>query len=302
MVTDVVAVSTLVPTIGRPNLLQSLLESLAGCRPAPAEVIVVDQSGESEIRRIVEGFAAVGARLVLSDRTGVARARNVGLEAAIHEVVLATDDDCTVAADWVGVAWEQMRQDPQRLLTGRVVPVGDPFSVPSWKDEPLSEEYDGKPNFSALFSGNMALSRSAALELGGFDENLRYASDNDFCYRWLKAGNRLAYEPRMIVWHHDWRTDEELEQLQALYAYWQGAVYAKHLRRGDFRIAALMLRDMYRGARGTASRLIRPESRRFDWRHAILHGLPAGFVNGWRTFGSVGRDERGRSGTESARG
>ena len=77
--------------------------------------------------------------------------------------------------------------------------------------------------------------RGAVLE-GGFDELFgpaEAAEDNEFCYRWLRSGGSLRYEPSLVVWHHDWRSPRELERLYVRYARGQGFFYAKHLRRGD---------------------------------------------------------------------
>ena len=78
----------------------------------------------------------------------------------------------------------------------------------------------------------MALRRSVVLEFGGFDGSIcPSAEDNDFSYRWLRAGRHIRYEPDFVVWHHDWRTREQLERLYVGYGIGQGMVYGKHLRR-----------------------------------------------------------------------
>ena len=38
--------SVVIPTLGRPEILRRTLTSLAGCEPAPAEVLVVDGDPE----------------------------------------------------------------------------------------------------------------------------------------------------------------------------------------------------------------------------------------------------------------
>jgi GT2 family glycosyltransferase len=281
-VTDVVPASVLVPTIGRPRLLYGLLDSLARCDPRPDEIVVVDQSPNVATARTVARFAGAGARLITGAPPGQARAMNLGLRAASHEVVLFTDDDCTVAADWALRACEHLQRDPGAIVTGRVTPCGDPLAVPSTKEEPLPRDYTGEMTFSALYSGNMAICRSEALAFGGFDERLATAHDNDFCYRWLGSGRALRYEPDMIVWHHAWRTTTELEALYVSYARGQGAFYAKHLRRGDVMLLRFVLRDLCDGVRAlgaAAARRRRPGS---DPRRGILRGLPGGFLEGWR--------------------
>ncbi|HEX2112359.1 MAG TPA: glycosyltransferase family A protein [Gaiellaceae bacterium] len=293
--TPTVPASVVVPTIGRPGLLQALLESLVRCQPLPAEIVVVDQSGDDATARVVKRFADAGARLVACAPRGPARAMNVGLTAAQHEAILFIDDDCTVARDWAARAADHVERDPEAIATGRVLPAGDPRAVPSVKDDDAPHDYTGEVSFSVLYSGNMAVGRSAALGLGGFDERLLTAYDNDFCYRWLRAGRALRYDPAMVVWHCDWRTPDELVELYVAYARGQGAFYAKHLRGGDFGLLRYVGRDLYAGVRSLATVALRGTPRWADPRRGILRGLPTGLLEGWRTPAPDGDRSNGRA-------
>jgi GT2 family glycosyltransferase len=286
-------VTVLVPTIGRPELLRACLESLARCDPPAAEVLVADQSGGPEVEGVVASFASAGARSVTCGGRGVAFARNAGLRAAAHEIVLATDDDCTVSPDWVEVAWRLMQAEPHGIVTGRVLPAGDPARVPSTIEHTSPRTYANGQEFSVLFTNNMVGRRSAMLALGGFDERIRpAASDNEFSYRWLRSGRPLRYEPDLVVWHHDWRTREQLVRLYINYAEGQGMVYAKHLLARDLSIGRFLLRDVYLGCRGVAGRLRHGHAPSPDWRLGLLRGLPVGLARGVRTFGLRRTDAR----------
>jgi GT2 family glycosyltransferase len=286
------SVSVVVPTVGRVELLRSCLASIVRCRRGADEILVVDQSHDPAVAALVEQFRPGGARLIPCYGRGVAKGRNDGLRAAANEVVLITDDDCTVAADWVETAWGLMAQDTRKIVTGRVLPVGDPQAVPSTIDDPEPRDYTGPPRTGVLFPNNVALPRSMVLALDGFDERFsptEFAEDNEFCYRWLKAGHRLFYEPSLTVWHHDWRTPAELERLYVTYARGEGFLYAKHLRQRDLRILRFIARDLYWGLRATASAVVKRRARSTDPRRATFRGLPAGFLLGWRVYGSARR-------------
>jgi GT2 family glycosyltransferase len=285
-------VSVVIPTVGRPELLDRLLSSLAECDPGPAEVLVVDQSDEQLSSPIVTRYESFGHRLVPCDGSGAARARNVGFRQAAHDVVLCTDDDCTVAPNWVARAVECMTATPDGIVTGRVLPVGDPTRVPSTKEADQAYDYTSTRAFDVLFSNNMASPRSRVLAVGGFDERVCPAEDNDLCYRWLRAGYRLRYEPSLVVWHHDWRSDAELERLAVDYALGQGAVYGKHVRGGDARMLLFAVRDLAWGIRGTATRWVYGRHNGFDWPRGVLRGLPAGFGRGLRLSAWAGGSDR----------
>jgi len=283
-----VPVTVVIPTIGRLEPLRRCLESLARSAPQPDEILVVDQSHESAIEQAVAEIVGARGRVVRSDGVGVARARNDGLRAAAHDVVLVTDDDCTVAADWVSTATQLATMHRGAIVTGKVLPVGDPRAVPSTKDDPSPRDLSGERRGGWLFGNNMLLPRSDVLELGGFDERFgpeEAAEDNEFCYRWLKAGRPLRYEPSMVVDHHDWRSPDDLDRLYVRYARGEGFFYAKHLRRGDLRMLRFVVRDLGWAARGLVSGLVKRRASWTDSRRGILRGMPGGFVAGWRAYG-----------------
>jgi GT2 family glycosyltransferase len=271
-----------VPTIGRAAQLQACLDSIARCDPPAAELLVVDQSGSEDTARVV---AEAGARLVRSHERGVGTATNRGLREAAHETVMVTHDDCTVARDWVLAGSRLVSEDRDAIFTGRVLPMGDPRAVPSIIDDPLPRDYTGERHCGALFPNNMVLNRSLALELGGFDDRVLFAEDNDFCYRWLQEGRRLRYEPSLVVWHHDWRKPSELEHLYRNYSRGQGRFYAKHLRSRDRAMLAFLLRDLYWAGESEIVAIVR---RRPGWsnpRPRVWRGLLPGLLAGWREFG-----------------
>jgi GT2 family glycosyltransferase len=285
----VVPASVIVPTLGRPSL-EPCLRSVLDCRPGPAEVVVVDQSGGREVDALIRTLADERLRHVVSDGRGIALATNAGVQAASHAVVLVTHDDCTVEEDWVGAAWDAVQEDPGGMVTGRVLPVGDPAAVPSIRTETEPEDLTGRLGKGVLWPANMAVGRTELLAVGGFDERptLRLAAeDNDLAYRWISGGRRFRYVPAMVVHHHDWRSPQQLRATYAAYAQGQGAFYAKHLRAGDRRVLPFLLSDLGLGVRSLAGavRYRRPAWQ--DPRRAFLRHLPVGFVRGWREAGRI---------------
>lgn len=278
-----VAVTVVVPTIGRPQMLARLLHSLAAGAVQPAEVLVCDQSGARETRALCDGYAPLTARWIDGGPPGIARAMNTGLRAARHELVLITNDDITVAADWVERVHSYLLADPSSLVTGRVLAGGDdPSRVPSTMLYAHPRDFT-KPQPWGLFPGNAGGARTPLLELGGFDERDAFgvaAEDNDLAWRWLRTGRTIRYRPELMVWHHDWRTDQQIVDRYREYGRGQGALYAKHLRAGDLRIAPWLVRDVARGLRAQAGRSIKRRAPHTDWRQGLFPGVLVGFVHG----------------------
>jgi GT2 family glycosyltransferase len=287
-----VPVTVVLPTIGRAELVRSCLQSLAACQPGAGEILVVDSSADSSVADVVETFTDAGATIVRCEQPGLGYAFNVGLCAARHDVVLLTNDDCTVQQDWVEVGRRLVLEQENAIITGRVRPFGDEPAVPSTIDEPNRRRHDGGSGFF-LFTQSVALRPTEVLELGGFDGRIRpSAEDNDLSYRWLRAGRTIRYEPEFVVWHHDWRTRDQLDRLYVDYGVGQGMVYAKHLRRGDLVIGRFVIRDLYAVCRGLVDRAVRGRRPYGDWRLGLARGLPVGFVRGWRTYGSSAETEK----------
>jgi len=278
-------VSVVIPTIGRPELVRACLASLARCLPGAAEALIVDSSADDAVREVVATFPT--ARSIRCG-PGLGAAFNLGLREASHDIVLLTNDDCTLDEAWVATGRDRLLDDPGTIVTGRVRPAGDPDVVPSTIDDAERREHV-RPNF-VLFTQCMALDRRQVLAFGGFDERIRHgADDNDLSYRWLRAGRRIRYEPDFVAWHHDWRTPEELDRLYVTYGLGQGMVYGKFLRARDPYILRFVARDAYAIARGLVDRVVRGRRPYGDWRLGLAHGLPVGMVRGWRAFGGSNR-------------
>jgi GT2 family glycosyltransferase len=281
---DATPLSVVIPTIGRTDQLARTLRSLAACSQPAEEIVVVDQSEGAAIADLVDAFAGAGARRVACPGRGIGLALNVGLRAARNDRVAVTHDDCTVAEDWVTTVRAQLTSVPGGIVTGAVLPVGDPAAVPSTIDDPTPRDYTGTVQDGALFCNNMAFSRSAVLAIGGFDERLNPAAeDNDLCYRWLRSGAPFRYRPEMRVWHHDWRTPEQMRRLWRGYGRGQGLFYAKHLVRRDTQMLAYIWRDL----RVNVPVVVRALSRRRrppDWAGEYLLGLALGLGRGLPLF------------------
>ena len=225
--------SVIIPTIGRPDRLRACLESLARCDPRPSDVVVVDQSTTGDTAELVNEFSNLGVRRVACERRGVGHARNVGLVNARGEVALMTDDDCTVADSWVGEGIRLAGEYPGALISGAVLAGDDSPMALSTKVDPDSRDYTGERTSGVLYTNNALGPRAELVAFGGFDERLPTAEDNDLCYRWLRAGGALRYEPSLRVWHNDMRTPAQLKVRYREYWRGQGLFYGKHLRAGE---------------------------------------------------------------------
>jgi glycosyltransferase involved in cell wall biosynthesis len=168
------AVSVVVPTCGRPELLARCLAALEG-QSLPREsfeIIVVEDR----------------------ERRGPAAARNRGWRQARAPIVAFTDDDCVPERDWLRHGLEAIRA--AEAVCGRIV-----MPVPA---TPSDYERDAQGLERAEFVTANCFCRKEALErVGGFDERFRLAwrEDSDLHFGLLALGARIVREPRAVVVH-----------------------------------------------------------------------------------------------------
>ena len=286
-------VTVVVPTVGRVDLVVACGESLLVCEPAADEILVVDQSGGDDLANAVATASRGRATVIPCAGRGIALGTNTGIRRARNQWVLVTHDDCTVAPDWIEASWRHLQMQPDAMFTGRVLPPRDAIYVPSTKSDPDPRDYTGSRAMGVLYPANMAFRRDALLAFGGFDErpgmNLA-AEDNDLCYRWLVSGRTLRYEPDMVVWHHDWRTPEQLVRTHRDYAYGQGAFYAKHLWSRDWRILRFRGWELQAAVRARLGGIRHGRPRWPDERREMFVPLLAGVVRGLRNERRMSRE------------
>jgi GT2 family glycosyltransferase len=274
-------VSLVIPTIGRIEPLRNCLHSVGAGSALPAEVLLVDQSRADAVAALTADLPSLNIRRLASSARNIAVAYNVGVSAARETIVASTHDDCTVATDWLEVGVRTVAAREGLLATGRVLPDGDADLVPSCKTSDEAREYQGELEVSLLFTANMVVHRSELLAIGGFDEAFaKAAEDGDLCFRWLRSGRTLRYEPAMTVWHRDWRSRDELRALNLRYAFDQGRMYGKHVWRRDCAITPFVARDAREAVRLMRAQLLGRPVPANDWRRGLARGLPAGLVVG----------------------
>src|SRR4051794_15473455 len=90
------AMTVLVPTKDRPDMLRACLESILASTHDSFEVIVIDQSATPFLEIHDQRL-----RLINSSAQGKSAALNEGISVASGRYFAFTDDDCTVSPEWL---------------------------------------------------------------------------------------------------------------------------------------------------------------------------------------------------------
>ena len=204
---DTRAVSVVIPTYGRDQVLLDTVEALLSLSNPPAEIVLADQTvrHDEAAERVLRGWDDGGQVrwLRLSDPS-IPRAMNQGLLAAVGPIVLFLDDDIRPDAELVEAHARAHLARPGELVAGRVLqPWHEGWADPEDK-VPFGFNTLAPRSVTEFMGGNFSLPRDAALALGGFDENfvrVAYRFEAEFAFRWLQSGRRIRYEPGALIHH-----------------------------------------------------------------------------------------------------
>jgi cellulose synthase/poly-beta-1,6-N-acetylglucosamine synthase-like glycosyltransferase len=177
-----------------PNI-ESLLNSLFQQDYSPSffEIILVDDhSTDSTVKLIEERFAnlstGISFKIIrLDEKSGEGKktAINAGIKASNGELIVITDADCTAGKSWITtLAAFYGKHKPQMILGPVILSAGGSLfgKLQSLEFTSLISSAAGSCNagFPLLANGaNIAFTRQAYENCGGFHENIQYPSGDD---------------------------------------------------------------------------------------------------------------------------
>src|SRR5215217_7628534 len=183
------------------------------------ELIVVD-NGSTD--RTAEILRAAPVRYLLETRRGVARARNLGIQASLGEIVVFTDVDCLVTKEWLKALVAGFGDDQVGAVAGEILPFPPSTGAERYaaKIRHLSpQRYLTRPQLPFAVTANLAFRREVFQRVGLLDpESPRGGESTDFCTRFLRhTGQRIEFAPRAVVFHRHRSTARELFRQQWSY-------------------------------------------------------------------------------------
>jgi glycosyltransferase involved in cell wall biosynthesis len=216
-------ISVILCTYNRCEMLAHTLESVAAS-VVPShlewEVVVVDNNSNDYTRDVVDDFSHKHPgrfRCVWEVQQGLCYARNAGISAALGKVVVFTDDDVSVDANWLwnltsGLLGSEWAGAGGRILPLWMCPIPRWFSMEGRRAMAPFAVFDLGPEAGPLHEppvgANMAFRRVMFEKYGSFRTDLDRCGtgmlsngDTEFGRRLLASGKRLRYEPSAVVNH-----------------------------------------------------------------------------------------------------
>jgi peptidoglycan/xylan/chitin deacetylase (PgdA/CDA1 family)/GT2 family glycosyltransferase len=199
------SVSVVIPAYNEENYLPSCLESIGKQDYAGEyEVIVVDNASTDITAKIALDW---GAQVVYESKRSPACARQKGAEVATGEIIAFIDADTQAPAYWLSTIVSRLVREPETVsisgpyaycdagkFTKITSYIGNFFSIIT---DQLFRKVLNKGG--AIWGCNFAVRRSALLEVGGFDTNIKfYGEEYEFSLR-LKRAGKGGIMPRLFV-------------------------------------------------------------------------------------------------------
>ncbi len=224
-------VSVVIPVYNAEEILGETLQALETQTLARHlyEIIVVDDGSTDGSIRIAQTFPDV--RLLTQDHKGPAIARNLGVDAALGEIVLFTDSDCVAAPDFIA---QMLKPFSDPLVVG-VKGAYRTRQTTLWARFAQIEFEERYAKLAKSSSIDFVDSHAAAFriqnfkEVGGFDPHFPVANneDVDLSYKIARLGYRMVFNPDAIVYHLHPDTMVKYLRTKFSRAYWRMLVYRR---------------------------------------------------------------------------
>ena len=200
-----VTISVIIAVYNGEDFLKECLPAITESADAETEIILVNDGSTDKSAEIGKRF---GVRIInCEQRSGAAKARNIGVEHATGEIILFVDADVVVKSDTIKKVRRIFSENPQ---------VSAVFG--SYDDQPgeldfFSQYRNLMHHFfhqqaggesQTFWSGLGAINRNVFLEVGGFDVDkfeIPSVEDIELGYRLRNRGKRILLVPNLQAKH-----------------------------------------------------------------------------------------------------
>ena len=221
-------VSVVICTCNRPDDLRKCIEAISQSKPAPYEVIVVDNTAGDNATKCIARES--GARYVVEPTPGLSRARNRGLAESHSEIVAYVDDDAIPTSRWLEPLVEPFADPSVAAVTGETVPSVSDTTLRNLRPRRRLCNQDQYWFEIAAFGGlgigaNMALRKSACIGWKVFNERLgrgapfRIGEESHAFASLIARGYSVVHAPAATV-VHPFKQIKVAQEAMSSVAYW----------------------------------------------------------------------------------
>jgi glycosyltransferase involved in cell wall biosynthesis len=208
--------SIVICTYNRSSWLRECLNSLLPqCKQGLVEVLIIDNNSTDDTRAVAEEFVQRQSsfKYVFEKVQGLSHARNRGIKEARGHIVAYIDDDARAHPDWVKAIIRFFDANPGVSGAGGPYNAFSSIPIPPWfpkeyGNKSLGSETRKLQSGESLSGTNMAFTKSALIEFGGFDTSIgmngskvSYGEETNLVTRMRDQGRVIYYCAEMCVDH-----------------------------------------------------------------------------------------------------
>ena len=167
------------------------------------EIVVVygeEGGAEKNVAAWFDKFPQI--KFVPTKNINLAVSRNVGLNFCSGDIIALTDDDVQVSPDWVQRIRQLHKEHPEAgAIGGKVASAGNKL-IDKIADVVVFG-FPDRPGYLRTVAGvNASYKQKVITQVGEYDANLFRGEDVDYNWRILKQGDRIYYDPELLVYHY----------------------------------------------------------------------------------------------------
>jgi len=202
------------------------------------EIIYVDNNSKDNSINIAKKYPI---KVLIEKKQGLSEARNYGIQNSKGEILVFLDADLKLDKDYLKYHEETFKDEIVGAGGGKVLPL-----IRTWISDYLGVSlFEGYPRFITkkfvrTYPGcNLTIRKKVLENIGFFKEGLisatdvtRFAEDKEICERIGRAGYKILYNPKPIVYHKNTFLFNKLIQIWIKGA--KGRINLIHLDKKDF--------------------------------------------------------------------
>jgi glycosyltransferase involved in cell wall biosynthesis len=225
------SVSIVIPVLNGAESIGDTLTTLKNQSGAPCntQIIVVDNGSTDGTLDVVQRF---DARVLTEAKRGPSAARNRGLAEARGEIVVFLDADTLPTRRWLKELIAPFAEQDVMLVGGELRDYISETAPERFMAQMGTFKFEYtlfRQGFPHVSSSNIAVRRTAALAVQGWDEEFLTAEDFDFTLRLVRQlGARIVRQPNAIILHRHRRTGDALRRQAWTYGEGLGRIQLRY--------------------------------------------------------------------------
>jgi glycosyltransferase involved in cell wall biosynthesis len=197
-------ISVIIPCYRSSSTIRDCVQSLLDQEIQEKFEIIVINSSQDEIPRIISTHFPTIQLIQLEKRAFAGTARNIGIQNSKGDILAFIDSDCTASKDWLQHILSLHKQG-YRAVGGSIVNASKKniFSRAEYPLEILEFSPNNKKREVAFVSAaNCSFSREIFSKYGYFPP-IRAGEDVLFCHTLKEKGVKLLFDPEIKVFHRN---------------------------------------------------------------------------------------------------